>query len=461
MLKLLEWTKFIFFMLMIIIYMGCTPSSRPNKKNSSIKIVPLIQVSNTPENNSNIPNDTNNDNSDTNDQEIQSLLPKYFATEILRPHIDTGSCEERLSNVIEFCDSLSSSYINNSLSYFNEFLCNNHHQSNAYLEYAFCIFREELKLSFDPEQLPQTVEKSYQDKNLEIVISNISNVQLLNYGYLYEIHIKLEDVDFIRLYLGYNSTSTTFDPGQTKGFMIQGYILDNFLGTRASYTQWDLTSQVQSIKSYYLLFESFNFLQDPTLNSNTQDQIFYTRVLYDKNSMNGHIQSVEIRPQKFTVSPTNFACYKIFALGTKNGNMLIAKTRDDYLSDNFSRLGHDLNSTATSVNDMDGVCLVDKDSTSNQSGSLKNSGNDYDNWEDNIENVMGVQINAPIMDLTCFNLNLAHSAGGLLASAPFSSDFNQSFVDFSAMPNEIFPSNIIDVTLPENFCSRDSNCACQ
>lgn len=453
-----------------MILSSCIKSTKPKdgSNGSIIRLDPPIiqtnlpsntsQSSTTPSTNSSTSTTTNTPSHATST--LKDLFPTLLSTGILKIHelstvSEQESCSQKYLAIQQFCDDISTGYLHPTLSFFNEFICQVHDKKLAQLEYILCTLRQSGDISFDPTKLPKTINNTLDGVDINITISTPTESFALSNKYLYKALISFNNTLTINMYWGLDISN--IDTKKTKGFMIAAPLPNNFSLTAGQYLHWDLSTNAQTISFLSLQAPSNQFLLNPLLG----DEISYLRLNYNNSNFQTYIQSVAITAEKQSTPIKDFGCFKIFALGEKNANMLISKTRDEYNHDVFYNKGHALNSTATSVNDMDGICGVDRPETISSAGILKNALDDYDNWEDNIENVMNVAKNSNVMDLSCFNLNFANFPGGVTAHFPFSSDYAHNLVDFQARPEDIFPTQLTPVVLPSNFCQRDSHCACK
>ena len=291
---------------------------------------------------------------------------------------------------------------------------------------------------------------------------------------------------YMRLWYGNadGSESTT----TTGGFMTEGLPLT--LGTaRASYFQWDLRTENQIARFFAAEFNSAEedgadrssvtpdayFLKDSE-SSYSSDSVAYGRFSLNDDTEVINVQGIIIEGDRRAGSPSlGYGCYKMFGTGTKTGQLVVAKTRDDYCTDpadpatcdGYSIEGHmtDVTSSgAKSTHGLDAACMLDDTSTPNFVGNLDDG--DVDNWETklitaiNTSSSNSIDDTTAIFDFSCDELAALNTAGGVASGYAFSSDHSTAWVDFSASPEDVFGTTLDavddnDVTAPtrEDLCS--------
>ncbi len=322
------------------------------------------------------------------------------------------TCNAIGETAFQTCSTLLSgeTYQHGALKYFNSMLCNLNTAFPSGAEGALCHFARSMGMNPDKAALPQTISKTFNSKTIILSVVSPTEDFATNLGYDAKGTVTVDDDTFMIIYWGGSAD-------QSKGFMIEGP--DGIQGrgesgNRASYLQWDRTTENQFVKVFATKFAS-SYLSDAT-----SDAAIYGIANYNTSTQSATVNAVSIESQRVT-DPAQFGCYRMYGTGTKGGTMKMAKT-----SDANNNAGESTSSTDTTGagGSMDAVELPDLTTTANFCQSTPGSGC------------------SDISDLTTIPVEFTRHCNsvftaGASASDPFGT--SGSFVNFEATPSSIFP----------------------
>lgn len=408
-----------------------------------------------------------------------SLVNRVNAQDNAQDAVGDPACEKIIEDAFASC---SGNYEHGALGHFNSTLCNINDVQGANVENVFCHFR--LSMGIEPDMSviasDETIEvtEEFGKFNINVNVEKATENFATSNGYLAKATVTIDGSTYMVIYWGYDDNTDvgegTPNAAQTKGFLIEGYVPGGIGDYRASYMMWDLTSTDQSAKMLTVNFPSAesssandqtpanHFLGDATAGSEEfADSVYYGRFKLNSSTNVTSVQGIMIEPKRTTSNGTNdFGCFKIYGVGNKTGQMLIAKSRDAISTDGFNVDGH-FNSASTSnalntFDDMDAACLLDQATTPNFEGNL-DSGSTANNWRDNIITLLkrgsantSLDDATNVFDIDCDTLNTQGNTGGISSDFAFSQDHGTSWVDFNAAPSDVFPTEANDLEFPNS-----------
>lgn len=328
--------------------------------------------------------------------------------------VGDASCEALMSDAWTACDAMWTTYDHGALKYFNNSLCWLNRGATSNVENVLCHFSKSMGINPDKNALPQTITKEdFGDLALDIsvTVSEPTEQFAIDAGYDAKGVVTVDGNQYMVLYWGGTGSAS-------KGFMIEGDVA-GLGGDRANYTQWDLTGDVQTVKLISADYPSGTYLSDAGA-GDRGDHVIFGSVSYNKTNDAVSTQTVLVSNARGD-QDGSWGCFKMYASGTKNGNIVVAKTRDQVSGDNFNNTGHAWTSTALDLTDMDGVNLVDDPATANGTGNL--GGADAATMQSNVEAALGIGAGANVFEKSCNDLKTANGGGGVFSTAGTAANF--------------------------------------
>jgi hypothetical protein len=362
-----------------------------------------------------------------------------------------SSCDKRLTAVEE----APPAYVHGALGHFNGTLYMINNVNAVNVENIFCHLSKSVGVKADISNLPEsgseTETKEIEGNELKVVIEKSTDED-----YTAKATVSFEGTTYFVLYWGYGDATLEigqFDPRKSKGFLIEGFDAEGLGGYRASYLQWDLTTTTQTAR---VLATEFRAAEgDATITPSTAyvknidpssdlvgNRAFYGRYELNTSTNDVKVQAISIEKERGTESPVGFGCFKFYALGKKDGQLITTKTRDNVGDDGYQQRGH-FTVDATSSNlktfaDMDAACVYDKKDTPNLKGNVIGGGEvaDRENALLGLLNTNGansaLNINTDIFDYSCDELKAFDGNG-----KPFDNN-NAQWVNFAMTPGDVF-----------------------
>lgn len=305
------------------------------------------------------------------------------------------------------CFDKNTKYTHGALNYFNNTLCmlNNGFPSAA--EAALCHFRKSMEINPDKGALPFSVTKTFGGKTIKVDIAAPTETFATTAGYDAKGVVTVNDVTFMTIYWGGKADAS-------KGFLINGGAgLGGDSKKRPLYVQWsreDATAQF--VKVFSANFTT-SYLGTVGRGSKTSpdsgDRALYGEATFNATSKSATAQVVLIEGQRGAGTATTPACFRMFANGTKDGTVTVAKTKDA-----LSTTGDSVTSTYTDSTNMDAFQGTDSVDTANGTGNLGTG------------QFGGMTIS---FSKSCNDISTAGSTGGAFAG---------NDVSHSATPDDIF-----------------------
>lgn len=261
------------------------------------------------------------------------------------------------------CFEKNTKYAHGALNFYNNTLCmlNNGFPSAA--EQALCHFRKSMGVDPDKAALPVTVTKTFGGKTIEVAVTAPTEAFATAAGYDAKGVVTVDGETSMTIYWG-GSADTS------KGFLING--ADGIGGDtkkRPLYVQWsraDANDQFVKVFSANFTTSYLGTFGASSLTSpDSGDRALYGEATYNASTKAATAQVVLIEGQRGAGDPTVGACYRMFAQGTKEGTVTVAKTKNS-----LSATGHALSATEKDQTDMDAFQGTDAVDTVNGTGNL-------------------------------------------------------------------------------------------
>lgn len=289
-------------------------------------------------------------------------VPAAFAGE------GSSACDAKIQDAFTSCGrmwngSSAGGYEHGALKFFNNTLCTLNKGFPAMAEVALCHFVNDMGMKPDKAALPQVIEKSFEGRTVSLVVEAPTESFATSAGYDAKGTVSIDGKTFMALYWGGSKDSS-------KGFMVQS--ANGFNSQKnPMYIQWDRTGGDQFVKVFGARYGS-SYLGSSAANGEGDEAIF-GRASYNKSTGAVSTQTVLVSARRGSEDPAQFGCFRMFASGTKGGNMVIAKT------DNATgNTGHSTTSTFTDATEMDAAELTDAPGTANGTGNISgNSGGNF------------------------------------------------------------------------------------
>lgn len=277
-------------------------------------------------------------------------------------------------------------------------------------------------MGIDPNKaaLPQTITKTFGTKTIVVSVVVPTESFAVTAGYDAKGTVTEDGTTLMVLYWGGSGTTS-------KGFLIDGAAAAGSMigGKRASYILWDLSGAAQTIKVLTTELPSGTYLATATGASGARgDSVLYGRATFNNTTNAISTQMVMIQEQRTGGTPGSFGCFKMYASGTKDGSMVIAKSKNA-----FGGTGHTVGSTLKNLTDMDGMTGVDSTTTANGTGNY--TGGSDAAIQANVETGLGIGAGANVFDKSCNDLNTAASGGAFSTAS--------SVASFTTTPSAVFP----------------------
>lgn len=335
------------------------------------------------------------------------------------------SCETIRSEAQTMCDNMwldssNGGYEHGALKYFNNSLCWVNKLATADAENVLCHFDKSMEIKPNLAALPFSVTKEFNNLTIKVTLSKPSESFAEANGYEAKGVVEVDGKEYMVIYWGGKGT-------ESSGYLIEGNVA-GLGGDRASYLTWDLRDHdaetVQILKSE---FPSGEMLSDVSAGDNGDHNI-YGKVVFNNTTKEVETQMVLIANQRGANDGVGFGCFKMYAQGTYDGEMVVAKTRDEISSDNFNDTGHAVTSTSKDLTDMDGAQLDNLPTTTNGTGNL--GGATAADMKSNVENALGIDAGTEVFDKSCADINNASDTGVF--------SHGTKAVDFTLSPSDVF-----------------------
>jgi len=214
----------------------------------------------------------------------------------------------------------------------------------------------------DLTALPQEKTRINGDKELTVTIDAPSEAFATAAGYEFKATVSVNRSSWIVMYWGGADKSS-------KEFLMQGaggMNFDESGRTRLLYAQWDRTdSEAQFVRMLATNFNVSSGFLGATISGGgerkDQDHVVYGTASFNATTKAVSTHVVMIEPQR-TTTPTALGCYKMFASGTKDATITLAKTENALIATGCATT--DTNKDATALDFFSGT-----DSTSTVNGT--------------------------------------------------------------------------------------------
>lgn len=352
----------------------------------------------------------------------QGKLPIFKWLEKIQPESQNAlaegdsSCEALTSTARSTCSAAWTDYAHGALKYFNGTLCRLNKESTAEVENVLCHFRKSMGIKVDLASLPVTATKTFNSKTIVVTVAAPTETFATSAGYQAKGTVTVNGSTYMVLYWGGSGSST-------KGFMIEGYVSGGLGDKRANYVTWDLTNtSSQFVKMHAASFPSGTYLNSAakTGGSYRGDAAVYGQVTYNSSTKVVTTQVVMIEEQRSGGTAGQFGCFKMYASGTKDGTVTVAKTQNS-----MGGTGHATNAGSKQLSEMDGVTLTDSKTTANGTGTTIST-------QSGLESALGVSSSANVFAVSCNDILSAGSSGNIFSTGT-------TFVDFTKTQSAVFP----------------------
>ncbi|OFZ29502.1 MAG: hypothetical protein A2622_07175 [Bdellovibrionales bacterium RIFCSPHIGHO2_01_FULL_40_29] len=345
---------------------------------------------------------------------IRMVNPGVNTLEANEGSIDL-SCEQIPQAARDRCANAWIDYRHGALNFFNGTLCRLNNETTAGVENVLCHFRKSLGVKVDLNSLPLTAQKVFGPVTVHVTVTFPTENWALDQGYQAKGSVTVNGSLYMVLYWGGQNN-------RSKGFMIEGFVDQGLAGSRAAYTQWDLTDPTnQVVKLFHADFSSSGrYLTNPLKSATSYrgDAAIYGAVNFNAETSEVTTQVVLIEQQRN--GSNEFGCFRMFAAGKKNGRMVIAKTENA-----LKNLGQSVFSGDQDFHNMDGIVLTDSTKTAPYEGQILNSAI-------SIGTVLHQSLDSNPFHISCSDLNQLGDSNPeqLFSSArPSLVDFNKSVID--------------------------------
>jgi len=301
-------------------------------------------------------------------------------------------------------------YSHGALQFFNSMFAMLNSGFPSETESALCHFHKSMSMNPDKSALPVTIEKVFGPQTIKLVVVVPTEDFAVAAGYDAKGTVTINDETFMVLYWGGTDDAS-------KGFMIRGTPQmgdDDKKG--ANFIRWDRTGEDQIVDFWGAKFDD-TYLEAFTADAEGSDmgksRAFYGHTEYNKTTKAVLTYAVEIGPKRSGAS--SYGCYRIWAQGTYDDEMTIAKT-----DNSLNLTGESIAATYTDGTNMDAAQLVNSVDTANGTGNL--TGGEFSS------------IVAPLITADPFGKSCADVANGAGAGQPFEG----SESNFAATPDDVF-----------------------
>lgn len=272
------------------------------------------------------------------------------------------SCRSITSAAWQSCFEKNTTYAHGALKFFNNTLCMLNKGFTSEAEVTLCHFTKSMGMAPDKAALPQTITKTFGTRTVVLTVEKPTEAFATTLGYDIKGTVTINGAKFMILYWGGTGEDS-------KGFMIQGA---NGFATgekHPSYIQWDRTDKTNQFVKVFVASFTTTYLgtvgQPSASNYKAGDRAMFGTATYNATTKAVSTQIVLIEGQRGGGTSTTPACFKMFASGTKEGTITVAKTDNSH-----GTTGHAVTSTTTDSTDMDAAQLTDSLDTPNLTGNL-------------------------------------------------------------------------------------------
>ena len=257
--------------------------------------------------------------------------------------------ESACDSALEEIGSGTPQYTAGALSYFNGVLYALNNINAADVENVFCHFVNTMGMDGSIGESTAEIEDEEGTMYVKVTITEPSETFATDNGYSKKAVVTLSqdgttyDTTYMTMWWGFDGE--TEDTTKTKGYLIEG-APKTLGGTRSGYMQWDLTGVNQVGRFIATEFPSADQADPSTINPATywlssggvtSDRAVYGRFKLNTDTNVVYIQGISIEEERKQGDPAEeWGCFRIFGTGVKGDMMVIAKTRDNYDTDDDS-----------------------------------------------------------------------------------------------------------------------------
>ncbi len=340
-------------------------------------------------------------------EELFSMLDSKlaFVGQVMAAEEGDATCNGMSQAAWTACQTANGAYLHGALNFFNNTLCMLNKGFTSEVESALCHFSKSMAMNPD-KSTSQTITKTFGGKTVALSIAPPTEAFAIAAGYDAKATVAINGTNFMILYWGGTDKSS-------KGFLIQGASGFAIGEKHPSYIEW---SRTDATNQYVKVFVgSFTTTYLATVGTGSKDnpkggdRAMFGKATYNSTTKATTAQVVLIEGQRGAGTATTPACYRMFASGTKDDTVTVAKTDNAH-----SSTGHAVTSTFKDKTDMDAFSEKDSKTLANGTGNLG-------------AGLFGTLVIA--FDKSCNDVNGAASAG-----KPFAS----SDVNFTAVVADIF-----------------------
>lgn len=253
-----------------------------------------------------------------------------------------------------------SKYDHGALQFFNSMFAMLNAGFPSETENALCHFARSMEMNPDKSGLPVTISKTFSSKTVVLEVVVPTEEFAVAAGYDAKGTVTVNDEKMMVLYWGGTADAT-------KGFMIRGTadIGGGLDKKNMHYIRWDRSTEDQTVDFWGARFDE-TYLESFTAGSGqdkSKSRTFYGHTAYNKTTKEVLTYAVEIGPTRDGNS--TYGCFRIWATGTFDGEMTIAKTDNAH-----GMTGHAVTYSDVLGLQMDAAVLENSTDTVNGTGNL-------------------------------------------------------------------------------------------